>query len=62
MMIKYVVSVLSTHSAHWGSVVMELSQDAHMTNPAGTAVIQGDIIQTLICFDKLSSAFVRLEV
>jgi hypothetical protein len=37
MMIKCVVSVLSAHSAHWGSVVAESSQDAHMTNTAGTA-------------------------
>ena len=37
MMIKCVVSVLSTHSAHWSSVVVESSQDAHMTNAVGTA-------------------------
>ena len=36
-MIKCIVSVLSTHSAHLGSLVVEWSQDARMTITAGTA-------------------------
>jgi len=38
MMIKCIVSVQSTRSAQRGSVVAESSQDAHMTNTAGTVV------------------------